>query len=114
GCSRVALLIDDADAIILSSSLWFVTREVGGECNQSCQQYRSDYSVSPKPATKRFLICRIELLILVDDLSAHRTPPSLPSQGRWRGRLSGTSKILCEAVHTSPKAWRRRWSGAGR
>src|SRR5262249_21528139 len=35
----------------------------------------SDYSISPKPATKRFLIFRIELLILIDDLSAHRTPP---------------------------------------
>src|SRR5215831_7101300 len=61
---------------ILSGSLGVLTRK-GGECNQSCQQYRSDNSISPKPATKRFLIFRIELLIFVDELSAHRTPPSL-------------------------------------
>src|SRR5215468_5214171 len=59
------------------SSSHFVTRGPRGECNQSCQQYRSDNSISPKPATKRFLIFRIELLIFVDHLSAHRTPPSL-------------------------------------
>jgi len=35
----------------------------------------ADNSISPKPATKRFLIFRIELLILVDDLSTHRTSP---------------------------------------
>src|SRR5215467_14842482 len=61
---------------ILSSS-HFLTRELRGKCNQSCQQYRSDNSISPKPPTKRFLIFRIELLIFIDHLSAHRTPPSL-------------------------------------
>src|SRR5262249_61559581 len=45
---------------------------------KSCQQYRSDNGISPKPATKRFLIFRIELLILVDELSAHR--PLLPKK----------------------------------
>ena len=39
---------------------------------KSCQQYRSDNGISPKPETKRFLIFRIELLILIDELSAHR------------------------------------------
>src|SRR5215467_13323818 len=63
------------DCSLLSSSPWLAAWQVDGECNQSCQQYRSDYSISPKPATKRFLIFRIELLILIDDLSAHRTPP---------------------------------------
>jgi hypothetical protein len=66
---------------ILNGSPRFVTRELGGEYNQSCQQYRSDNSISPKPATKRFLIFRIEPLILIDPLSAHR--PLLPtSQAR--------------------------------
>src|SRR5215831_1155825 len=82
---------------ILSGSLGVLTRK-GGECNQSCQQYRSDNSISPKPATKRFLIFRIELLILVDVLSAHR--PLHLSQGKMEARVSGTSKTLCEAVHT--------------
>src|SRR5262249_40880358 len=50
------------------------TRELQGKCNQSSQQYCSKNSISPKPATKRFLIFRIELSIFVDDLSAHRTP----------------------------------------
>src|SRR6516162_8219651 len=57
---------------ILSSNRRFGTREIGGECNQSCQQYRSDNSISPKPPTKRFLIFRIELLIFIDELCAHR------------------------------------------
>src|SRR5215467_13773419 len=81
---------------ILSSS-HFLTRELRGKCNQSCQQYRSDNSISPKPATKRFLIFRIELLIFIDELPAHRTPPSLP--GGDGGGVSATSKTLCEAVH---------------
>jgi hypothetical protein len=51
-----------------------VTRELQGKCNQSCQQYRSNNSISPKPATKRFLIFQIELLIFIDELSAHRNP----------------------------------------
>src|SRR5262249_54559866 len=50
----------------------------GGECNQSCQQYRSDSSIRPKPATKLFLIFRIECSILIDYLFPHRTPPFLP------------------------------------
>src|SRR5262245_33575041 len=62
---------------ILNGSPRFVTRELGGEYNQSCQQYRSDNSISLKPATKRFLIFRIEPLILIDHLSAHR--PLLPT-----------------------------------
>src|SRR5215471_9226876 len=57
---------------MLSSSPRLATRELQGKYNQSCQQYRSNNSISPKPATKRFLIFRIEPLILVDDLSAHR------------------------------------------
>jgi hypothetical protein len=39
----------------------FVTRELGNEYNQSCQQYRLDNGVDPKPAPIRFLIFRIEL-----------------------------------------------------
>src|SRR5262249_46917365 len=66
---------------------------------KSCQQYRSDNSISPKPATKRFLIFRIELLVLIDELSAHRIPPPLP-RGRWGKGVLGISKILCEVVHT--------------
>jgi hypothetical protein len=31
---------------ILSGSLEFLTRK-GGECNQSCKQYRSDNSINP-------------------------------------------------------------------
>jgi hypothetical protein len=55
-----------------------VTREeLRGECDQSCQQYRSNNGISPKPTTKRSLIFRIELSIFNDELSAHRTPPSL-------------------------------------
>src|SRR5262249_42452110 len=61
--------------------------------------------INPKPATKGFLIFRIELLILVGDLSAHRTPPS---QGKMEERLSRTSKTLCEAVHTSSPRSRLR------
>src|SRR6516165_12757849 len=81
------------DCCILNGSLRFVTRELEGECNQSCQQYRSDNSVSPKPAPKRFLILRIEPLILIDDLSAHR--PLLPTnQTRW-GALSGPNRGRC-------------------
>jgi len=60
-----------------------------GECNQSCQQYRSDNSIDPKLATKRFLIFRIELLILIDDLSAHRNP-LLPTSQNRQGRIVGT------------------------
>src|SRR5262249_11548598 len=67
---------------MLSSSPRLVTRELQGKCNQSCQQYRSNNSISPKPATKRFLIFRIEFLIFVDELSAHRTPPFLPPGGK--------------------------------
>src|SRR5262245_46424889 len=73
-----------------------VTRELGGERNQSCQQYRSDDSISPKPATKRFLIFRIEPLILIDDLSAHR--PLLSTLGRIVRAESGE---MCELLHTS-------------
>src|SRR5262249_5937360 len=75
---------------ILSGSLAVLTRK-GGECNQSCQQYRSNNSISPKPATKRFLIFRIELLIFVDEFPAHQTPPAnkLKSLGRILGTESG-------------------------
>jgi hypothetical protein len=56
---------------ILSRSPRFVTWDLQGKYNQSCQQYRSDNSISPKPATKRFLIFRFELSIFVDELSEH-------------------------------------------
>src|SRR6516164_7596437 len=60
---------------------------------KSCQQYRSDNGISPKPATKRFLIFRIELLILIDDLSAHR--PLLPTNQTRYGGLSGPNRTRC-------------------
>ena len=70
---------------------------------KSCQQYRSDNGISPKPATKRFLIFRIELLILIDELSAHRTPPAKETKvgcGDCGDRIGGD---VCELLHTSIK-----------
>src|SRR5262249_27711473 len=58
------------------------TRELGGECNQSCQQYRSDNGISPKPTTKHFLIVRIELFILIESLPANRPLPQTNKRGR--------------------------------
>src|SRR6516164_2329162 len=84
---------------ILSSSPGFGTRVLGGECNQSCQQYRSDDSISPKPAAKRFLILRIELLILIDDLSAHQ--PLLPTNNPLERTVRAESGEMCELLHTS-------------
>src|SRR5262249_61291099 len=62
------------------------------------QQYRSNNSISPKPATKRFLIFRIEPLIFIDELPAHRNP-SISPPGEDGGGVSATSEALCEAVH---------------
>src|SRR5262249_8468148 len=59
---------------IFSSEPYFIARELRGNYNQPRQQYRSDNRISPKIAPNCFLICRIELLIFVDDLSAHRIP----------------------------------------
>src|SRR5215471_18769533 len=87
------------DCCILDGSPRFVTRELEGECNQSCQQYRSDNSISPKPAPKRFLIFRIELLVLVDHLSAHRTPPAQKAEVR-RGIVGVESDEMSEPLHT--------------
>jgi hypothetical protein len=67
---------------------------------KSCQQYRSDNGISPKPATKRFLIFRIELLILIDELSAHRTPPAKETKVGWRGLWGTESGERCELLHT--------------
>ena len=70
---------------------------------KSCQQYRSDNGISPKPETKRFLIFRIELLILIDELSAHRTPPAKETKvgcGDCGDRIGGD---VCELLHTSIK-----------
>src|SRR5262249_19064234 len=67
--------------------------------NQSHQQYRSDNSISPKPPTKSFLIFRIELLVLVDHLSAHRTPPAQEAEVR-RGIVGVESDERCEILHT--------------
>src|SRR5262249_19426564 len=73
---------------ILSGSPCFVAWELGRECNQSCQQYRSDNDISPEPATNHFLIFRIEPVILVDHLTAHR--PLLPTnQTRSRADCQG-------------------------
>src|SRR5215475_14448727 len=65
----------------------------------SCQIPRSANRVNPKPAPKGFLIFRIELLVLVDHLSAHRTPPAQEAEVR-RGIVGVESDEMCELLHT--------------
>jgi hypothetical protein len=48
------------------------------------------------------LIFRIELLILIDELSAHRTPPANETS-RLRGLWGPNRGDVCELLHTSIK-----------